>query len=338
MVILSVAYPLFPVSADSSGGAEQILHLLERGIVEAGHRSIVIAAEGSQIQGTLIATERCGAQMNAEDRLRAQQEHRRAIEIAIDRERVDLIHFHGLDFETYLPNEPLPKAATLHLPPSWYSPEVFEISDLELVCVSNSQAQAIPNQRPVTIIENGIEPIGTDSSVSRGEGLLWLGRICPEKGTHIALQVAHRRNDEITIAGPVHGFASHLEYFDGQVKPLLDDRRRYRGPVGRIDKSRLLRQSKALLVPSLAPETSSLVAMEAISAGTPVIAFDSGALPEVVEHGVTGFIVHSEEEMAEAIDNVGELSVQSDRYSASSMTANYLSLYERLIKTRHLGV
>ena len=334
MLVLSVAFPLFPVNADSSGGAEQILYLLERGLVQAGHRSLVIAAEGSQINGSLIPTEAAGPDITDVDRARAQHEHRDRIEQVIERERVDLVHFHGLDFNNYLPRQRTPMVATLHLPPSWYPSEVFGLENIELVCVSNTQASTITHNRAVTVIENGVEPIDEDPASVRGGSLLWLGRICPEKGTDIALRVAHRLNSCLTVAGPVHGFASHRDYFATQVEPLLDRRRSYIGPIGKQQKVSLLRQAKALLIPSLAPETSSLVAMEAISAGTPVIAFASGALPEVIEHGVTGYIVHSEDEMIEAVAHVDKLSKQPHRFPVDRMVARYLALYERVISNR----
>lgn len=343
--ILSVAYPLFPVSADSAGGAEQILYLLERGIVQAGHRSFVIAARGSQISGTLLPTRAASAQITEEDRRQAQREHLTCIAQAISQEQIDLIHFHGLDFCRYVPASGTKMLATLHLPPSWYSAEAFTDPRISLACVSQTQADAAPKSREYAVVENGINLIGASHRQPTREGLLWLGRICPEKGTDIALRVAHKLGMPLNVAGPVHGFATHLSYFDDQVRPLLDSRRCYVGPVRRPQKVQLLQEANAVLIPSLAPETSSLVAMEAISAGTPVIAFRSGALPEVVEHGRTGFIVDSEDEMADAVSSVTYIDSRvcleqaAARFSATGMVERYLALYQDLvIMRRHLSI
>ncbi len=338
--ILSVAYPLFPVSADSAGGAEQILFLLERGLVAAGHRSFVVAAHGSQVSGTLFPTRAACTHITEEDRRQAQVEHRARIVQAISQEQIDLIHFHSLDFSDYLPASQATMLATMHLPPSWYSADAFVDPRVFLACVSQTQAQAAPKNRKYAVVENGVDLIGGSDEQPLRNALLWLGRICPEKGTDIALRVAHKLGMPINVAGPVHGFDTHLSYFDEQVRPLFDGSRCYLGPVGRFQKARLLQNAKALLVPSLAPETSSLVAMEAISAGTPVIAFRSGALPEIVEHGTTGFIVDSEDKMAEAVASLGHLDSKvcleqaAARFSATNMVERYLALYQDLVITR----
>ena len=106
--------------------------------------------------------------------------------------------------------------------------------------------------------------------------------------------------------------------------------------MGVHQKTELLAGAKCLLIPSLVAETSSLVAMEAISAGTPVIAFRSGALPEVIDHGVTGFIVDSQEEILTALQNLGDITAENcrqiarDRFESARMVRDYLNLYESL--------
>jgi glycosyltransferase involved in cell wall biosynthesis len=339
--VLSVGYPLLPVSAHSSGGAEQILYHLDRGLAKAGCQSIVIAAEGSSVSGDLIPTAAAGNHISPEDLRRAEADHLRCIERALERYRIDLIHFHGLDFHAYIPKTPVPKVVTLHLPPDWYPREIFDRPDLTLVCVSKNEADRVPGCRRPLVIENGIDMAQFSPDSDRGNSLLWLGRVCPEKGVHIALKVAHKGDLPLIVAGPVHPFHDHQTYFRESVQPLLDEKRRYIGPVEMEKKAALLRQARALLIPSLVAETSSLVAMEAISSGTPVIAFRSGALPEVVEHGVTGLIVSDQDEMADAVTRIGEISETTcrrraeARFTASRMVAEYVDLYRRLTSSRH---
>jgi glycosyltransferase involved in cell wall biosynthesis len=187
------------------------------------------------------------------------------------------------------------------------------------------------------VIENGIDIEQYKLESGRRSHLLWLGRICPEKGVHIALNVAHRLDLPLILAGPVHRFHDHQIYFAERIRPLLDEKRRYIGPVGLSEKTRLLSEALCVLVPSLIAETSSLVAMEAIASGTPVVAFRSGALPEIVEDGLTGFIVDSEEEMARAFENAVALSPQVcrsralERFDYKRMVDRYLALYRKLI-------
>ena len=339
MTILSVAYPLLPVSQDSSGGAEQILFLIERELVKAGLKSIVIGAKSSRVSGELLETPVFTGEITDQIRAEAQRAHLRRVEQACDQRHVDLIHFHGLDFYTYLPARRVPKLATLHLPLAWYPSSIFDLSDIQLNCVSQTQAAALIGEK-LPFIANGIDTQQFQCGSGTRNHLLWLGRICPEKGVHIALHVAQRLDLPMIVAGAVHPFRDHESYFACRVRPLLDDKRKYVGPVGLEEKKKLLAEARCVLIPSLAPETSSLVAMEAISSGTPVIAFRSGALPEVIEHGQTGFIVDSEDGMADALVRIKEVSPSTCyeqaklRFDVRRMASDYMKLYTYLITKR----
>jgi glycosyltransferase involved in cell wall biosynthesis len=166
---------------------------------------------------------------------------------------------------------------------------------------------------------------------------MMLGRICPEKGFHIALDAAVRARIPALLAGDVFRYEAHERYFRDEIVPRLDGLRRFIGPVGLARKRRLLAAARCLLVPSLAPETSSLVAMEALACGTPVIAFPSGALPDIVEHEKTGFLVHDAREMAHAIEAAGRLDPEvcrrtaRARFALDTMTRRYVALYKQLV-------
>ena len=336
MNILSVAYPLMPVSHDSAGGAEQILWHLEQGIVAAGHKSVVIAAAGSKVCGRLIETPRAEGDMTDEIRRDAQKVHRNAMESILRHEAIDVVHFHGLDFAEYLPLHGPTMLATMHLPLQWYPQHVFQIPGLTLNLVSRSQGNGHPHGGGLPVVGNGVDLTSYKPAARRDEFLLILARICPEKGIDVALRVARRLDARLLLAGPVHSFASHQAYFAECVEPLLDRRRQYLGPVDLITKADLLARTKCLLAPSSVAETSSLVAMEAAASGAPVIAWRSGALPEIVEHGITGLIVDSEDQMAEAIGHIAEVSSESCRSTAEArfdvhrMIEDYLTLYHRL--------
>ena len=339
LTVLSVAYPLAPVGPDAVGGAEQVLTMLDRALVAAGHRSRVVACEGSQVAGELLPIPAApGALDDA-----AREAAHRAVRRVLATEQADIVHLHGVDFADYLPPPGSTVLATLHLPPSWYPAAALEPQreDTWLQCVSASQHRALQDMlhtaNLLPPIRNGVDvaALGAVRHGRRGYAVM-LGRVCPEKGQHTALQAAHRAKIGLLLAGQVFPYSEHRRYFAGEVAPLLDAQRRFIGPLGFTRKRRLLAGARCLLAPSTAPETSSLVAMEALACGTPVIAFPSGALADLVEHGRTGFLVTSAAEMAEAILQAGRIDPEAcrqaarDRFDQADTIAGYFAAYRRL--------
>ena len=340
LTVLSVAFPFAPVGCDAVGGAEQILSALDHGLVRAGHRSVVVACEGSVTSGRLVVTPRTNGAIAETERQRAYRRHRAAIERALRQWPIDLIHMHGIDFHAYLPPPGPPVLVTLHLPPEWYAAEALLPTRPEtfLHCVSTSQRARCPPEVPLLPeISNGVPVAALASHHTKRNFALTLGRICPEKGFHLALGASHRAGVPLLVAGEVFGYEAHETYFAREVVPRLDGQRRFIGPIGFARKRRLLTAARSVLIPSLAPETSSLVAMEALACGTPVIAFASGALPEIVEHGRTGFIVHDEREMADAIHAAAAIDPETcrqtawARFSLEQTIERYLALYRTLV-------
>ena len=343
LTVLSVSYPLARVSADSTGGSEQVLSTLDRALVAARHRSVVVAPEGSCIAGELVPIGWSPGVLDEDAREAAQASNRAAIARVLARERVDLVHLHGIDFHRYLPEPGPPVLATLHLPPDWYPPGALHPARpcTWLNGVSAAQHAACPaSPNLVPPIENGI-PVDRLAARHAKRGFaLFLGRICPEKGVHLALQAAHRAGVPLIVAGELYTYAAHRDYFDAEVRPLLDGRRRFVGPVGFARKRRLLTAARCLLVPSLAAETSSLVAREAAACGTAVVAFPSGALADAVVPGRTGLLVDGVDAMAAAIADCGDIdpeacrAVARERFDERRMTDAYLGLYRRLTEAR----
>lgn len=349
ITVLGVAFPLAPVGDDTAGGAEQVLAMLDRALVHAGHRSIVVACAGSRCHGELVATPRPVGPLDERARAHAHAHHRAAIATVLRETHVDIIHMHGLDFDAYLPppGPPAPPAppdpivlATLHLPPAWYAPRVFALQRPRtyLSCVSAAQRQHCPPaQNIVGVIDNGVDLDILRPGIPRGRYALALGRICPEKAFHRALDAARRADTAMLLGGETYPYFAHEHYFRTQILPFLDDQRRFIGRIGPARKRVLMAHARCVLVPSEAPETSSLVAMEALASGTPVITFGAGALADIVEHGRTGYVVADEAEMAQAIGRAHELDraacrrAATRRFSADRMVAEYLELYGRLL-------
>ncbi|HET8826122.1 MAG TPA: glycosyltransferase [Terriglobales bacterium] len=342
LTVLNVAYPLAPVSEATAGGAEHILLTLDRGLVQHGHRSLVLAAAGSRCHGLLLPVEIPSGSLDQLAKQEARRQFRLVLAHALDRHSVDIVHMHGIDFHEYLPDCGLPIVVSLHLPLNWYEGRALTSvpQNLSLVCVSHSQARTVPPGVEVSrVIPNGVDLERFHLARRKGDYVLYMGRICPEKGLHFAIDAAERAATKLLIAGTVFDYPEHREYFETMIRPRRGRNAVFIGAVGGKRKAHLLAGAKCLLVPSQARETSSLIAMEAMASGAPVVAWRSGALPEIIREGMTGFLVSSVEEMARAIGQVSDLpSVNCRReaernFSSEPMISSYLNFYNDLATT-----
>lgn len=352
LTVLSVAFAFAAVGPHAVGGAERILTDLDEALTEAGHRSLVVACEGSRTRGELFSfpLPRNGI-LDEAMRREGPQQCRQAIHRALAAARVDVVHLHGMEFDAYDLPEETPTVVTLHLPLGWYPRGALErwSGRARFVCVSESQRRSWPvgaaGRDNVAVVENGVAIPEQWNEGRRENFALVLGRICPEKNQHEALEAGTMAGIPVFIGGHTFPYREHQDYFAKRIAPLLASNER--SPQHRFleslrpeEKRDLLSRARCVLHPTRAPETSSLVAMEALAAGTPVIAYRSGALPEIVEDGVTGFLVDDAREMAEAIRRVDTLSREAcretavRRFSRERMVREYLGLYESLARSR----
>src|SRR5690349_1426663 len=341
--VLLVAYPLLTVSENSAGGAEQVLCALERELPALGYDTVVAAADGSQVAGELFAT---GAPASAPDQFLARDEEQtRRLTHWLNSNQCphfDLIHDQSSSFWRNADRVPFPVLATLHLPRSFYRAEVFSSipENVSFNCVSESQLRTFSDlPRMLGCVPNGIAlerfP-ASDLQLEAREYVLWLGRICEEKGTHVALDVAHEAGKQIIIAGQIYPFIYHQKYFAREIIPRLKragaNARFVNSPSFR-EKLDLLRNARALLLTSLVDETSSMVTMEASACGTPTYGFRRGALPEVIADGVNGRLFSTAQELSEALRQNIEITPERCRqhaeqnFSARAMAARYEVIY-----------
>ncbi len=344
LTVLSIAYSFAPVGPDCVGGAEQILTDIDHALVAAGHTSLVLACESSTAAGELIPFPPLRNDLDSPNQ---RQWCRAQLQAVLDRtlsqRQVDLIHMHGFDFHEYQLPLNIPVLVTLHLPLGWYPSSIWNSApaSLHFQFVSETQRLSCPAALlDTTVIPNGVE---ITEIVRRGDDFaMVLGRICPEKNQHTALEAGFLASTPVVMGGHVFPWREHERYFQERVAPLLEQKRNgiqhtFCGRLSRAKSRQLLAQAKCLLHPTLAPETSSLVAMEAMAAGTPVIAYPSGALPEIVDDSVTGFLVNSVTEMAAAMNRVHTIhpetcrAAAAERFSKQRMIKQYFQLYQELI-------
>jgi glycosyltransferase involved in cell wall biosynthesis len=197
--------------------------------------------------------------------------------------------------------------------------------------VSISDADRVAGLNYLATVHNGIDLSLYPLRESPGDDLIFLGRIHPDKGVHLAIEVARLSGLPLLIAGIVQD----EKYFRERVEPRLDRTIRYIGPVDVPGKNELFARARALLHLNTIPERFGLVLAEANAAGVPVIAMDLGSCREVIEDGQTGFLVHTVEEAAQALPRLGEI----DRGACRKRVQQYFSIgtmveaYERVYAT-----
>jgi glycosyltransferase involved in cell wall biosynthesis len=341
--ILFVAYPLLAISEESAGGAEQMLLTVEREMLRRGNRTTVAACDGSTVAGRLLST---GKPAGAPDAFEIREcEHSQRI-LSYLREHsgeFDLIHDESGSFFRHARECPVPVLATLHLPRDFYREEWFHDlpSNLFFNCVSQSQARTFNGlSNLIGIVQNGIDVERFPFAREKREYLLWIGRICEEKAPHLAIAVARQAGLPLIIAGQVYPLSYHHQYFAREIQPALGKDVEFIDSPSFNRKLELLQHTRSLLLTSTAEETSSLVAMEAMACGTPVIAMRRGAFSEIVAHGETGFIVGSVEEMVAAVSRSDKIDPAACRrrveryFAADRMARDYEALYRHIIASQ----
>ena len=318
----------------SYGPWEQVASTLTEGLVARGHDVTLFATSDSTTSARLHATAPAGYEEDASVDAKVHE----ALHIAAVFERAGEFDVISNQFD-FLPLAfsrlvDTPVVTTVHGFSSERIVPVYQAYDDIAHYVSISDSDRHPSLTYAATIHHGIEL--DRFSVGAGDGgyLLFLGRIHPDKGTAVAIDVARRAGLPLVIAGVVHDQA----YFDAEVAPHLGvDGISYVGPVGPVDRDRLLGGAAALLHLIDFAEPFGLSVVESLATGTPVVAFSRGSMPELLRDGVTGYLVADADAAVGAVARLNRLDRAAcridavTRFSAARMVADYERLFARVV-------
>jgi glycosyltransferase involved in cell wall biosynthesis len=334
MRIAQVATLATPVRREGSDSIEGLVWLLSRELTRLGHEVTVFACAGSEPDGELVVTlpgpyGTGGSPGNWQ--LCEWINLCRAVEQS---GRFDVLHVHA--YLWGLPLEPLarvPMVHTLHLLPYEDEARLWSLAPGACVtAISRSQWSAFPDVTPAAVIPHGVDPAQFTFRAEPEDYVCYLGRFTPGKGPLQAVAAARALGVRLRLAGPRDA------YFCEHVAPLVDgDRVEYVGYLSGAARDRFLGGARALLYPLQDPEPFGLVQVEAMMCGTPVVAMRRGAVPEVVDEGVTGYCADSAEDFTGqalrtfALDRRGVRARAEERFSGRRMAEQYVQVYRRLV-------
>jgi len=332
--------PLFEaVPPKLYGGTERVVHSLTEELVAMGHDVTLFASGDSITSATLAPMRREALRLDPTVRDWVAY-YMKMVELIYRRaDEFDVIHFHIDYFPLSLfSRQRTPFLTTLHgrLDLTEFK-EIYEtFPHAPFVSISNSQRRPIPSLNWVRTVLHGM-PAQRLMPVpgKKPDYFAFLGRVSPEKGLDRAISIAARAGVKLKIAAKID--AADREYYETEIKPLLSQGHvEFIGEIDDSQKPEFLSGAHALLFPIDWPEPFGLVMIESMACGTPVIAFNRGSVPEVMDDGLTGFIVDDEDEAVAAIGRLGELDrakvrQQFDRrFTARRMAQDYLDLYGEL--------
>jgi glycosyltransferase involved in cell wall biosynthesis len=320
------------------GGTERVVAHLCDALVDLGHQVTLFASADARTKARLAPVRDQAIRLDpapfksdlASHMAMLHEVRRRAGEFDVIHFHTDMIHF---PFFEDMAEQTL---TTLHgrLDLKGLGEVYARWPQFGLVSISDDQRLPLPRANWAGTVHHGMRTDLYPFRAAPEDYLLFLGRISPEKGPDRAIAIAKRVGMPLKIAAKID--AADAAFFREDIRPLLDHPLiEFLGEVGGQVKSELLGGARALLFPINWPEPFGLVMIEAMACGTPVIAYRCGSVPEIIEDGVTGFIVDNEDQAAAAVARLAEVDRRKVRarfelrFSATAMARRYLALYER---------
>lgn len=344
--IAQISTPMEKTPPLKYGGTEMVVSELTEELIRRGHHVVLFATGDSQTKAKLISAWPRGAFHDREINPEVAH-HLLFLKVLEHMGEFDIIHNHnGWRFLPYLKFINKPVVNTYH---SYYSsrslPLFEEFKEACYTSISVSQQKPVSRLNFVGNVYNGIDPDKFNFSDKKEKYFCFLGRIDPDKGIKESIEIAQKANAKLMIAARID--EKYQKYFEEEIKPILNDRIVFVGEVGGKQKSDFLANAAALLFPVNWEEPFGLVMVEAMACGTPVVAFDRGSVPEILQDGKTGFIC-AQGDIADMIKAVKKISTMPDEryqemcracrqrteenFTVKKMVDGYEEVYEKVIE------
>ncbi|WP_116995631.1 glycosyltransferase family 4 protein [Desertimonas flava] len=338
-----IAPPWVPVPPSVYGGTEAVIDQLARGLQRAGCEVSLFGTGDSTCPVPTRSLYPAALGTTAPES--AEIAHVEAAYRALG--DVDIVHDHTLSGPVWASDHgiEIPIVTTAH---GEFTPEIrrqyaaVAAAGVHVVAISHAQRRTAPDVDISAVIHHGIDPASFPFGRGDGGYVMFLGRMHPDKGAHRAIVAARRAGKRLVIAAKMWEPNEH-RFFAERVAPLLGDDAVYVGEVGGQRKLDLLAGAEALVNPIRWPEPFGLVMIEALACGTPVLTFASGAAPEIVSHGHTGYLCADVAEMTVALNRIDGISRFACRarvekhFSTDRMVDDHLRLYHEVIAIRRRG-
>jgi glycosyltransferase involved in cell wall biosynthesis len=323
------------------GGTERVIFYLTEELIRRGHEVTLFASGDSKTSATLVPF--CPRALRLDPNcvdplahhiLMLEKVQQRATDFDIIHYHIDYLHF------PVSRRQPAPQVTTLH--GRLDIPDVAaifnEYRDMPLVSISNSQRSPFPDVRWLGTVYHGLPKNYFHLNTEPADYLAFLGRISPEKGLDEAIRIAIGSGSKLRVAAKIDKV--DRQYFETVIRPLFSEYKsaiEYVGEISDREKNSFLGSARALLFPVNWPEPFGLVLLESMACGTPIIAYNRGSVPEIIDHGKSGYIVNGTAEAIHAVRNISQINrtechqVFSERFTVEKMAEGYLKIYEQVI-------
>jgi Glycosyltransferase len=337
-----VAPPWFELPPVGYGGTEAVVASLVDALVARGHHVTLVASGRAKT----AAQRHIAAYPEPPSHLLGHSPMPEVVLAAeaarsLDGLALDVVHDHSLAGPLLAGSRSAPTVATMHGPVVGDNADYFRRlgRSVDLVAISAAQRRHAPDLNWAGVVHNAIDVASFPFRERKDAEVLWIGRFSPDKGAHLAIDAARAAGRRILLAGKLNERPEHA-YFDAEVRPRLGADAEYVGEADAALKRELFARAACLVFPIQWEEPFGMVMIEAMAAGTPVVATRRGSVPEVVDHGRTGWIVDTLDELPEAIARAGELDPRAcrshveSRFDLPVMAAGYERVYREVMAAR----